>query len=152
MLKENREKQNQADFALWKAKKEDKEPFWASPWGEGRPGWHIECSTLATIGFGDEIDFHSGGKDLIFPHHHNELVQCCAYFNTPSWSSFWLHSGHLHLKNDVKMSKSLFNTISIREFLKSYNSNQFRLFCLLSPYRNGNQLNKLIKYLRLIIF
>lgn len=134
---DNDEKLNKADFALWKAKKEAKEPSWSSPWGDGRPGWHIECSTLASIGFGQHLDFHSGGKDLVFPHHHNELTQCCAYFNSNQWSTFWLHSGHLHLKNDVKMSKSLSNTVSIREFLKSYNSNQFRYYCLLSPYRNG---------------
>jgi len=129
---------------LWKARKEETEPSWPSPWGNGRPGWHIECSTLASIGFGKDLDFHSGGKDLVFPHHHNELTQCCAYYSKNQWSSFWLHSGHLHLKNDVKMSKSLSNTISIREFLKSYNSNQFRYFCLLSPYRNGNLNSKLI--------
>ena len=122
---------------MWKAQKEANEPAWSSPWGMGRPGWHIECSTLASIAFDKHLDFHSGGKDLIFPHHHNEMVQCCAYYHTDKWSSYWLHTGHLHAKNDVKMSKSLSNTISIRELLKTYSANHFRLFCLLSSYRTG---------------
>ena len=132
---------------MWKARKLDSEPSWTSPWGFGRPGWHIECSTLANIAFGRDLDFHSGGKDLIFPHHHNEMIQCCAFHNMNKWSSFWLHTGHLHLKNDTKMSKSLQNTISIRDMLSKYTSNHFRMFCLLSPYRNDKEYSedKMIK-------
>jgi cysteinyl-tRNA synthetase len=122
---------------LWKATKNPQEPFWASKYGNGRPGWHIECSTLANIVFGRDLDFHSGGKDLMFPHHENEMIQCCAYHGIENWSSFWLHTGHLHLKGDVKMSKSLKNTISIKDILKSYKSDEFRMFCLLSHYRYG---------------
>ncbi|CAF0712396.1 unnamed protein product [Brachionus calyciflorus] len=137
--KDNKEKHHPFDFALWKSKKDPLEPSWESPWGLGRPGWHIECSTLANIAFGRDIDFHSGGKDLVFPHHHNEMVQCCAFHKMDKWSSFWLHTGHLHLKNDVKMSKSLQNTISIREMLDKHSANHFRMFCLLSPYRNDKE-------------
>lgn len=132
-----REKRNPSDFALWKAQKEPNEPSWPSRWGRGRPGWHIECSTLANIAFGSTLDFHSGGRDLVFPHHHNEIVQCCAYLGTTQWATHWLHAGHLHLPESVKMSKSLSNTISIRDMLAKYSSNEFRLFCLLSHYRNG---------------
>lgn len=134
--KENEEKEHAFDFVLWKGRKTEKEPSWKSPWGHGRPGWHIECSTLANIAFGEHLDFHSGGKDLMFPHHHNEMTQCCAYHDSEKWASFWLHTGHLHLSGNEKMSKSLKNTVSIRDLLKKYSSNQFRLFSLLSPYRN----------------
>lgn len=134
--KENEEKEHAFDFVLWKGRKEELEPSWKSPWGMGRPGWHIECSTLANIAFGNNLDFHSGGRDLIFPHHHNEMTQCCAYHESEKWASFWLHTGHLHLSGNEKMSKSLKNTVSIRDLLNKYTSNQFRLFCLLSPYRN----------------
>ena len=137
LYEENKEKRHPFDFALWKARKEANEPSWPSPWSDGRPGWHIECSTLATLAFGQHLDIHSGGKDLIFPHHHNEMIQCCAYFGASKWASLWLHTGHLHLKNDAKMSKSLSNTVSIRDFLQKYTHTQFRFFCLLSPYRNG---------------
>jgi cysteinyl-tRNA synthetase len=144
------EKMNPTDFSLWKSKKVETEPSWQSPWGPGRPGWHIECSTLATIAFGKHLDIHSGGKDLIFPHHQNELTQCCAFHSVENWSSMWLHTGHLHLKNDVKMSKSLSNTISLKDLFTKYNSNQFRMFCLISPYRQGTfkfQLNSKKEYL-----
>ena len=132
-----KDKINLHDFALWKAKKNENEPSWPSPFGDGRPGWHIECSTLATIAFGNKLDLHSGGKDLIFPHHENEIRQCCAYHSVDVWSTHWLHSGHLHLKDDVKMSKSLQNTISIKNLLKTYKSDEFRLFCLMSHYKLG---------------
>ena len=136
---EVKEKRCQNDFTLWKAKKFEQEPGWSNPFSSipGRPGWHIECSTLANIAFGNHLDIHSGGKDLIFPHHENELIQCCAYHNLNNWTQLWIHYGHLHLKDDVKMSKSLKNTITIGDVLKSYSSNEFRLFCLLSHYRNG---------------
>lgn len=134
--KSDNEKEHPHDFSLWKARKTSDEPSWESPWGQGRPGWHIECSTLANIAFGKNLDFHSGGKDLVFPHHHNELTQCCAYHDSSSWASHWLHTGHLHLSGQLKMSKSLKNTVSIRDALEKYTSNQLRVFCLLSPYRN----------------
>ncbi len=85
------------------------------------------------------MDIHSGGKDLEFPHHENELIQCCAYHKIDNWARLWIHFGHLHLKDDVKMSKSLKNTISIGDLLKSYSSEHFRIFCLLSSYRYGIQ-------------
>lgn len=141
---ENKEKRHPFDFALWKGRDESlNEPSWATPWSQkpGRPGWHVECSTLASIAFGSELDIHSGGKDLIFPHHQNELIQCCAFHNQTTWSNLWIHAGHLHLKNDVKMSKSLSNTVSIRQLLAKYTSDQFRMFCLLSHYRYGKLLN-----------
>ncbi|XP_078034083.1 cysteine--tRNA ligase-like protein, mitochondrial isoform X2 [Augochlora pura] len=130
-------KKSALDFTLWKAAKEG-EPFWESPWGDGRPGWHIECSTIASTVFGNSIDIHSGAIDLVFPHHENEEAQSCSYHNVDQWVNYWLHCGHLLLK-DVKMSKSLQNTISIRELLKNYTANQFRMLCLLSNYNNDIQ-------------
>ncbi|KAK7791429.1 hypothetical protein R5R35_014452 [Gryllus longicercus] len=123
------------DFALWKASKPD-EPFWLSPWGKGRPGWHIECSTIASCVLGSSVDIHSGGIDLLFPHHENEESQSCAYHGVEQWVNYWLHTGLLHLKNDEKMSKSLKNTISIQELLSSHSADHFRMYCLLSRYRN----------------
>ncbi|XP_012280808.1 probable cysteine--tRNA ligase, mitochondrial isoform X2 [Orussus abietinus] len=125
-----------SDFVLWKARKEG-EPSWKSPWGYGRPGWHIECSTIASTVLGSTIDLHSGGIDLAFPHHENEEIQSCSYHNVDQWVNYWLHTGHLRLKEDVKMSKSLHNTISIQEFLTQYSADQFRLCCLMSHYRKG---------------
>ncbi|XP_075227508.1 cysteine--tRNA ligase-like protein, mitochondrial [Lycorma delicatula] len=130
------EKQSPLDFALWKAAKSD-EPYWKSPWGFGRPGWHIECSAIASEFFGSNFDIHSGGVDLKFPHHENEEAQSCAHHSVDQWVNFWIHSGHLQLKGNEKMSKSLKNTISIDNFLKSNSSNEFRIMCLMSPYRNG---------------
>ncbi|XP_014275463.1 probable cysteine--tRNA ligase, mitochondrial isoform X1 [Halyomorpha halys] len=129
------------DFALWKSAKPG-EPFWDSPWGKGRPGWHIECSTIACKYLGHSIDIHSGGIDLKFPHHENEEAQCCARFGISKWVSYWIHTGHLFSKGTEKMSKSLKNTVSIREFLNSYTANVLRIFCLLIPYRNGVELRK----------
>ncbi|XP_015610175.1 probable cysteine--tRNA ligase, mitochondrial [Cephus cinctus] len=130
------EKKSSLDFALWKAVKAG-EPSWESPWGHGRPGWHIECSTIASTIFGNTIDIHSGGIDLAFPHHENEEAQSCCHYDIEQWVNYWLHSGHLHLHGDTKMSKSLKNTVSIRELFNKYTANQFRMFCLLSHYRNG---------------
>lgn len=130
------EKRSTQDFALWKGAKEY-EPFWQAPWGKGRPGWHIECSAIASALLGESIDIHSGGIDLLFPHHENEEAQCCAHHSIPQWTNYWLHSGHLLLKDSGKMSKSLKNTISISDLLKEYTPNEFRMFCLLSPYRSG---------------
>ncbi|XP_059144803.1 probable cysteine--tRNA ligase, mitochondrial [Physella acuta] len=131
----NSEKHTSQDFALWKGSKPG-EPWWESPWGKGRPGWHIECSAMASHIFGANFDLHSGGQDLIFPHHENELAQSCAYHNNTQWVNYWTHTGHLFLSGQTdKMSKSLKNVISIPELLDQYSSNQFRMLCLLSHYR-----------------
>ncbi|XP_016296772.1 probable cysteine--tRNA ligase, mitochondrial isoform X4 [Sinocyclocheilus anshuiensis] len=131
------DKRDPRDFALWKASKPH-EPHWESPWGQGRPGWHIECSTIASSVFGSQLDIHSGGIDLAFPHHENEIAQSEAYHQCEQWGNYFLHSGHLHLKGSVeKMSKSLKNYVTIKDFLKSYTANEFRLFCLLTRYRSA---------------
>ncbi|KAI1885335.1 hypothetical protein AGOR_G00219080 [Albula goreensis] len=131
------DKRDPRDFALWKGAK-PQEPNWESPWGPGRPGWHIECSTIASSVFGNQLDIHSGGIDLAFPHHENEIAQCEAYHQCGQWGNYFLHSGHLHLKGSAeKMSKSLKNYITIKDFLQSYTANEFRMFCLLTKYRSG---------------
>ncbi|EJF65018.1 cysteinyl-tRNA synthetase [Dichomitus squalens LYAD-421 SS1] len=114
-----------ADFALWKASKPG-EPSWPSPWGSGRPGWHIECSVMASAIFGDNMDIHSGGIDLAFPHHDNEMAQSEAYHNCHAWVNYFLHTGHLHIEG-LKMSKSLKNFITIDEILQRYTARQLRL-------------------------
>lgn len=129
------EKKDPRDFALWKTFKPG-EPWWISPWGKGRPGWHIECSAMASSVFGSQLDLHSGGRDLIFPHHENEESQSEVYHGTTQWANYWIHTGHLHLKNELKMSKSLNNMITVKQFLKEYTSNDFRLMCLRVPYQN----------------
>uniref|UniRef100_A0A8W7PI34 cysteine--tRNA ligase n=1 Tax=Anopheles coluzzii TaxID=1518534 RepID=A0A8W7PI34_ANOCL len=130
------QKRHQSDFALWKASKPG-EPFWtAQGFAKGRPGWHIECSTLASHLFGRTIDFHAGGLDLRFPHHENEETQSCCYHGVPDWVTHWLHTGQLHLEGQThKMSKSLKNTVSIGELLGAYSADEFRMLCLLSHYR-----------------
>lgn len=126
-----------ADFALWKAAKAD-EPSWETKWGRGRPGWHIECSTLASLIFGKHLDFHAGGIDLKFPHHENEEAQSCVFHGVEDWVENWIHTGHLHLKGQSeKMSKSLKNTVSIRELLEAHSADEFRVACLLSHYRSS---------------
>nr|XP_057941870.1 probable cysteine--tRNA ligase, mitochondrial isoform X1 [Doryrhamphus excisus] len=130
-------KKDVRDFALWKRAKPH-EPYWESPWGPGRPGWHIECSTIASSVFGSQLDIHSGGVDLAFPHHENEVAQSEAYHQCEQWANYFLHSGHLHLKGSAeKMSKSLKNYISIKDFLRSHSANEFRMFCLLTKYRSA---------------
>ncbi|XP_036413017.1 probable cysteine--tRNA ligase, mitochondrial [Colossoma macropomum] len=132
-----KDKRDPRDFALWKASK-PQEPYWMSPWGRGRPGWHIECSTIASSVFGSQLDIHSGGIDLAFPHHENEIAQCEAYHKCDQWGNYFLHSGHLHLKgSSEKMSKSLKNYITIKDYLQSHSANEFRLFCLLTKYRSA---------------
>ncbi|XP_072384263.1 probable cysteine--tRNA ligase, mitochondrial isoform X2 [Diabrotica undecimpunctata] len=126
-------KKHVMDFALWKSRK-DEDLFWKSPWGEGRPGWHIECSALASKIFGSNIDIHAGGIDLRFPHHENEEAQSCAYHDTPQWVNYWMHTGHLQLSNSEKMSKSLGNTLLIQEMLKSVSPEVFRMACSMSRY------------------
>ncbi|XP_066983899.1 probable cysteine--tRNA ligase, mitochondrial isoform X3 [Macrobrachium rosenbergii] len=133
--KESGIKKSPRDFALWKGAKPG-EPYWESPWGRGRPGWHIECSAMANHILGTRLDLHSGGIDLLFPHHENEEAQCCAHSGDLQWCNYWLHTGHLHAKDAEKMSKSLRNTISISELLEEHSVNTFRFFCLLSHYRS----------------
>ncbi|XP_045628957.1 probable cysteine--tRNA ligase, mitochondrial isoform X2 [Ursus americanus] len=131
------DKRHASDFALWKAAK-PQEVFWASPWGKGRPGWHIECSTLSSLVFGRQLDIHSGGADLAFPHHENEIAQCEAFHQCRQWGNYFLHSGHLHVKGkEEKMSKSLKNYITIKDFLKTSPPDVFRLFCMRSSYRSA---------------
>lgn len=125
-------KKNKDDFALWKAAK-PKEPFWSSPWGDGRPGWHIECSAMVREVLGKKIDIHSGGIDLIFPHHENELAQSEAYNNEPDWVKYFLHVGHLHIKG-LKMSKSLKNFITIKELLHTVSARTIKLYFFLHRY------------------
>nr|XP_046238247.1 cysteine--tRNA ligase, mitochondrial [Scatophagus argus] len=133
----NTDKRDLRDFALWKRSK-PQEPSWESPWSRGRPGWHIECSTIASSVFGSQLDIHSGGIDLAFPHHENEIAQSEAYHQCGQWANYFLHSGHLHLKGSAeKMSKSLKNYVTIKDFLKSYSASEFRMFCLLTKYRSG---------------
>ncbi|XP_034521367.1 probable cysteine--tRNA ligase, mitochondrial isoform X2 [Ailuropoda melanoleuca] len=131
------DKRHASDFALWKAAK-PQEVFWASPWGKGRPGWHIECSTISSLVFGRQLDIHSGGADLAFPHHENEIAQCEAFHQCRQWGNYFLHSGHLHVKGkEEKMSKSLKNYITIKDFLKTFPPDVFRLFCMRSAYRSA---------------
>ncbi|NWX50511.1 SYCM protein, partial [Steatornis caripensis] len=133
------DKRDGKDFALWKAAK-PQELSWTSPWGKGRPGWHIECSTISSAVFGKQLDIHSGGIDLAFPHHENEIAQCEVYHCCEQWGNYFLHSGHLHVKgNKEKMSKSLKNYITIKDFLKKFSSDQFRMFCLRSRYSSGKE-------------
>ncbi|XP_007501351.2 probable cysteine--tRNA ligase, mitochondrial isoform X3 [Monodelphis domestica] len=130
------DKRHASDFALWKAAK-PQEIFWASPWGNGRPGWHIECSTISSLVFGSQLDIHTGGIDLAFPHHENEIAQCEVYHQCKQWGNYFLHSGHLHVKGKEKMSKSLKNYITIKDFLKKFSPDVFRMFCMLSSYRSA---------------
>ena len=125
-------KKNPVDFALWK-KKKDGEPFWESPWGQGRPGWHIECSAMAKKYLGDTFDIHGGGQDLVFPHHENEIAQSkCAYHG--NFANYWLHNGFIQINGD-KMSKSLGNFFLLREILEKFSGNAVRLFILSTHYR-----------------
>ncbi|XP_018026148.1 probable cysteine--tRNA ligase, mitochondrial [Hyalella azteca] len=127
-------KRHPIDFALWKGSKKD-EPSWPSPFGRGRPGWHIECSAMASSVFGDTLDVHSGGIDLWFPHHYCEEAQCCARHSSNIWTNYWWHSGHLTIDCE-KMSKSIGNVVSIRELLQTHSANTFRHFALTSHYTN----------------
>lgn len=120
------DKKNKGDFALWKASKPG-EPFWASPWGNGRPGWHIECSVMCSSVFGTSLDIHSGGIDLRFPHHDNEIAQTEAHDESKQWINYFLHTGHLKIEG-LKMSKSLKNFKKISDFINVYTPNTFRLY------------------------
>ncbi len=127
-------KEDPLDFALWKAAKPG-EPSWPSPWGLGRPGWHIECSAMALHSLGEQIDIHGGGADLIFPHHTNEIAQTEAYTGQAPFARIWMHNALLQLGAE-KMSKSLGNLVSISEALEKYGSDALRLFVLTSHYRS----------------
>jgi len=131
---EEGEKEFPLDFALWKATKPG-EPSWSSPWGEGRPGWHIECSAMALRYLGDSFDIHGGGQDLIFPHHENEITQAESFTGVAPFARYWLHNGLLQMGED-KMSKSLGNLITVKEALERCSPDAIRLFILGSHYRS----------------
>ena len=145
------------DFVLWKPSNKD-EPGWNSPWGYGRPGWHIECSSMVETYLGEEIDIHGGGQDLIFPHHENEIAQSCSAHNSKSYARYWVHNGYLNMEGE-KMSKSLGNIITVKELLEEYDGEVIRLALLSTHYRkpinfgkslleqSKNILNKLYKKL-----
>ena len=126
-------KEDPLDFALWKARKTDDEIAWESPWGMGRPGWHIECSTMAKKHLGNTIDIHGGGEDLQFPHHENEIAQseCC---NGTPFANYWMHNGYITIDN-VKMSKSKGNFFTVRDIRKEYDGEVIRFFLLSGQYR-----------------
>ncbi|WP_028844245.1 cysteine--tRNA ligase [Thermodesulfovibrio thiophilus] len=126
-------KKTPLDFALWKASKPG-EPWWESPWGKGRPGWHIECSAMSIKYLGETLDIHGGGADLIFPHHENELAQSEAYTGKP-FARYWIHNGFVTI-NKEKMSKSIGNVLNIRDLLDKYEPEALRLFLLSSHYRS----------------
>jgi cysteinyl-tRNA synthetase len=125
-------KRDPLDFALWKKAKEG-EPKWESPWGEGRPGWHIECSTMSLKHLGETLDIHGGGQDLIFPHHENEIAQSEAY-SGKQFVRYWLHNGFVTIKEE-KMSKSLGNIVSVEDLLQEYSPETLRYFLVASHYR-----------------
>jgi cysteinyl-tRNA synthetase len=125
-------KRNPLDFALWKRAKEG-EPKWESPWGEGRPGWHIECSTMSQKHLGDTLDIHGGGQDLIFPHHENEIAQSEAYTGE-KFVEYWMHNGFVTIKEE-KMSKSIGNIVAIEDLLQKYPPETLRYFLVASHYR-----------------
>ena len=127
------EKKNAYDFALWKSAKEG-EIFWESPWGEGRPGWHIECSAMNRAAFGEQIDIHGGGRDLIFPHHENEIAQTEALTGKP-FVKYWTHNGLIKV-NGQKMSKSLGNSLLLADLLKKYSDEAVKFALLQTNYRN----------------
>ena len=135
----NDTKRDAMDFALWKKQKEC-EPAWESPWGMGRPGWHIECSAMVNKYLGETIDIHSGGQDLIFPHHENEIAQSeCA--NCAPFANYWMHNGYINIDNK-KMSKSLGNFFTVRDIRKEYESEVIRFFMLSAHYRNPINFSK----------
>ena len=129
----NSVKKNPMDFALWKSKKEG-EPYWESPWGQGRPGWHIECSAMSMKYLGETFDIHAGGLDLIFPHHENEIAQseCCTGHK---FAKYWMHNGYIQV-NGEKMSKSLGNFVTVRQVSQKYDLEVLRMFILQVQYRN----------------
>ncbi len=129
----NEEKENFLDFALWKKSKEN-EPSWDSPWGKGRPGWHIECSAMSMKFLGESIDIHGGGSDLIFPHHENEIAQSESYTGK-KFVNYWIHNGFVNI-NSEKMSKSLKNFVTVRDALDKFHPEVLRLFFMFTHYRS----------------
>lgn len=154
----NEEKENMFDFALWKRSREN-EPFWESPWGNGRPGWHIECSAMSMKFLGESIDIHGGGSDLIFPHHENEIAQTES-LTGKNFVNYWIHNGFVNINNE-KMSKSLKNFVTVRDMLSRYNPEVIRLFFMFTHYRSyidfsyegldsaKTSLNRLYQFLKL---
>ncbi len=126
-------KRNAEDFVLWKPSKED-EPSWTSPWGNGRPGWHLECSAMSKKYLGDKFDIHGGGRDLLFPHHENEIAQSCCANGTEAFSNYWVHNGFITQSNE-KMSKSQGNILKISSFKDNVNGQALRLALISSHYR-----------------
>jgi|TARA_B100000959_G_scaffold41310_2_gene41232 cysteinyl-tRNA synthetase len=126
-------KENPADFALWKSQKPG-EPAWDSPWGQGRPGWHIECTAMSLTYLNNRVDIHGGGQDLVFPHHENEIAQSESYTGVEPFARYWMHNGTLGYGQE-KMSKSLGNVFSIAEALEEFSSDALRMFFLSSHYR-----------------
>ncbi len=133
-VEKNEAKKNPTDFVLWKASKTG-EPQWDSPWGKGRPGWHIECSAMVRQHLGDSIDIHGGGVDLIFPHHENEIAQCEAFTEKP-YVKYWLHNGFIEISGQ-KMSKSLGNIWKAKDALADFRPEVLRYFFLTAHYRSG---------------
>jgi cysteinyl-tRNA synthetase len=138
-VKAKEEKRNKEDFVLWKFSKQG-EPAWDSPWGKGRPGWHIECSAMSSSILGLPLDIHGGGQDLIFPHHEDEIAQSEAAFGK-KFSNFWVHNGMVNV-DKVKMSKSLGNFRTIRDLLKDYSGNVIRYFVITNHYRKPLDFSK----------
>lgn len=126
-------KDDPLDFVLWKTAKPG-EPSWSSPWGEGRPGWHIECSAMNSKHLGTHFDIHGGGSDLVFPHHENEVAQSCCAYDTP-YVNYWVHTGMVQV-NEEKMSKSLGNFFTLRDVLKEYDAETLRYFLMSAHYRS----------------
>ncbi len=133
-------KQDPLDFALWKARKTEDEIAWESPWGMGRPGWHIECSVMSTKYLGETIDIHAGGQDLTFPHHENEIAQTEAQTGKP-FANYWMHNGYITIDNE-KMSKSKGNFFTVRDILKDYDGEVMRFFLLSGHYRSPINFSK----------
>jgi cysteinyl-tRNA synthetase len=127
------DKDDPLDFVLWKSAKPE-EPSWESPWGNGRPGWHIECSAMNHKHLGEHFDIHGGGSDLMFPHHENEIAQSCCAFDTP-YVNTWMHAGMVQV-DDVKMSKSLGNFFTLRDVLKVHDPETLRFFLMSAHYRS----------------
>ena len=133
-IETGQEKEYPMDFTLWKASKTG-EPSWQSPWGNGRPGWHIECSAMSLKYLGDTLDIHGGGQDLIFPHHENEIAQSESFTGKKPFARYWMHNGLLQF-GEEKMSKSLGNLITIKEAINRYSADAIRIFVLSSHYRS----------------
>ena len=136
---DDEKKEDPLDFALWKARKDDSEIAWESPWGMGRPGWHIECSTMSKKYLGDTLDIHAGGEDLQFPHHENEIAQSEAH-NGKQFSNYWMHNGYINI-DGVKMSKSLGNFKTVRDLLTQYDGEVLRFLILSGHYRGPIDFN-----------